>query len=216
MPNVLMPGMPQSGATWLFAALCSIGMWTAMMAAMMLPSLLPALWRYRRAAARAGAARPVWLAVLVGGGYCAVWAAAGLLVCPLGVALAAAGRGRPLPASLLGGVVVLLAGAFQFTSWKTRHLAAARHAPVLGGQPTSAAASWRHGVRLGLHCCRSCANLTTVLAVIGLMDVRAMAALTAAVTVERLVPSGRGGARAVGTAVVVAGVVLIAHAARPG
>ncbi|HEX5180386.1 MAG TPA: DUF2182 domain-containing protein [Gemmatimonadaceae bacterium] len=216
MPNVSMPGMPQPGATWLSAALCSIGMWTAMMAAMMLPSLVPALWRYRRAAARAGAARPMWMAVLAGGGYCAVWAAAGFLVCPLGAALSAAGRGRPVASSLLGGVVVLLAGTFQFTSWKTRHLAAARRAPVLGGRPTSAAASWRHGVRLGLHCCRSCANLIAVLAVVGLMDVGAMAALTAAVTVERLVPSGRGGARVVGTAVVVAGMVLMARAARPG
>lgn len=216
MPNVTMPGMSQPGATWLSAALCSVGMWTVMMAAMMLPSLGPALWRYRRAAARAGAARPVWLAVLVGGGYCAVWAAAGLLVCPLGAALAAAGRGWPLPVSLFCGVVVLLAGAFQFTSWKTRHLAAARQAPVLGRQPASAGASWRHGVRLGLHCCRSCANLIAVLAVVGLMDIGAMAALTAAVTVERLVPSGRGGARVVGTAVVVAGMVLVARAALPG
>jgi predicted metal-binding membrane protein len=50
-----------------------------------------------------------------------------------------------------------------------------------------------------------------VLLVIGVMDLRAMAVATAAITVERLAPSGERAARAVGAVVVGAGLFLIAR-----
>jgi predicted metal-binding membrane protein len=52
-----------------------------------------------------------------------------------------------------------------------------------------------------------------ILLVIGVMDVRAMAVVTAAITVERLLPAGERIARATGTVVVAAGVLLIVRAA---
>jgi predicted metal-binding membrane protein len=52
-----------------------------------------------------------------------------------------------------------------------------------------------------------------ILLVIGIMDLRAMVLVTAAITVERLAPAGERVARAIGTAVVGAGVILIAQAA---
>jgi len=51
-----------------------------------------------------------------------------------------------------------------------------------------------------------------ILLVIGVMDLRAMAVVTAAITVERLAPAGERVARAVGAVVVVAGFLLIARA----
>jgi predicted metal-binding membrane protein len=48
----------------------------------------------------------------------------------------------------------------------------------------------RHGVGLGLHCSACCGNLIAILLVIGVMDLRAMAVVTAAITWERLAPSG--------------------------
>ena len=39
-----------------------------------------------------------------------------------------------------------------------------------------AGTAWRHGLRLGLHCSHCCAGLTAILLVIGVMDLRAMAA----------------------------------------
>lgn len=75
-----------------------------------------------------------------------------------------------------------------------------------------AGTAWRHGLRLGLHCCTCCAGLTAVLLVIGVMDLRVMAAVTAAITVERLAPGGERLARAIGAVVVVAGLVLIVRA----
>jgi hypothetical protein len=52
-----------------------------------------------------------------------------------------------------------------------------------------------------------------ILLVIGVMDLRAMAVVTAAITVERLAPAAEPVARAIGVVVVGAGLFLIAQAA---
>jgi len=51
-----------------------------------------------------------------------------------------------------------------------------------------------------------------VLLVIGVMDVRAMAVVTVAITAERLSPAGEGVAQVIGAVVVGIGLVLIARA----
>ena len=55
-----------------------------------------------------------------------------------------------------------------------------------------------------------------ILLVVGLMDLRAMAVVTAAITVERLAPAGERVARVTGAVVVGAGLFLIARAAGLG
>jgi predicted metal-binding membrane protein len=55
-----------------------------------------------------------------------------------------------------------------------------------------------------------------ILLVIGVMDLRAMAVVGAAITVERLAPAGERVARAIGAGAVGAGVFLIARAAGLG
>src|SRR5262245_52267611 len=52
-----MAWMRMPGQTWLGAAAAFLGMWEVMMVAMMLPSLVPMLRRYREAVAWAGEAR---------------------------------------------------------------------------------------------------------------------------------------------------------------
>ncbi|MDN7183226.1 DUF2182 domain-containing protein [Caballeronia sp. SEWSISQ10-4 2] len=211
MAWMLMPGQ-----TWPGAATSFLGMWVVMMVAMMLPSLVPMLWRYREAVGRTGETRLGRLTALVGAGYFFVWTAFGMLAFPLGVALAAVemqvpALARAVPVAV--GVVVLIAGALQFTEWKAHHLACCRAAPGHGrALPANAGTAWRHGVRLGLHCSTCCAGLTAILLVIGVMDLRAMALVTAAITVERLAPAGEHVARAVGAVIVVAGMFLIARA----
>ena len=115
------------------------------------------------------------------------------------------------------GVVVLIAGSLQLTAWKARHLACCREAPG-GGRtlPADAGTAWRHGLRLGLHCSHCCVGLMAILLVIGVMDLRAMAVVAAAITVERLAPAGERVARAIGAVVVAAGLFLITLAARLG
>jgi predicted metal-binding membrane protein len=195
-------------------------MWIVMMVAMMLPSLMPMLWRYRLTVRRTADTRLGRLTVLVGAGYFFVWTALGMIAFPLGVALAAVEMQLPALARAVPiavGVVALIAGALQFTAWKAHHLACCREAP--GPRCTllaDASTAWRHGLRLGLHCCYCCSGLTAILLAIGVMDLRVMGVVTAAITVERLAPAGERVARAIGAVVVGAGLFLIARAAGLG
>jgi predicted metal-binding membrane protein len=215
-----MAWMRMPGQTWPGAAASFLGMWVVMMLAMMLPSLVPMLWRYRQTVSRTGDMRLGRLTVLVGVGYFFVWTVLGMAAFPLGVALAAVEMRQPALARAVPiavGVVILIAGALQFTAWKARHLACCRQAPGCGRMLTAGAGpAWRYGLRLGLHCSYCCAGLTAILLVIGVMDLRAMAVVTAAITVERLAPAGERVARALGAVVVGAGLFLIARAAGLG
>jgi predicted metal-binding membrane protein len=105
-------------------------------------------------------------------------------------------------------------GALQFTAWKAHYLACCRAAPGRGRTlPADAGTAWRQGLRLGLHCSYGCGNLMALVLVIGVMDLRAMAVVAAAITVERLAPAGERVAQAIGVVVVGAGLLLIARAA---
>ena len=212
-----MAWMRMPGQTWPGAAASFLGMWVVMMVAMMLPSLVPTLWRYRQAVGRAGETRLARPTVLVGVGYFSVWTVFGMAAFPLGIAVAAVEMQQPTLARAVPiaiGGVVLIAGALQFTAWKARHLACCRAAPGRGGTlPADAGTAWRHGVRLGLHCSYCCGGLMAILLVIGVMDLPAMAVVGAAITLERLAPAGERVARAIGAVVVGAGLFLIARAA---
>jgi predicted metal-binding membrane protein len=211
-----MAWMRMPGQTWAGAAASFLGMWVVMMVAMMLPSLIPMLRRYRQAVGSTGETRLGRLTALVGVGYFFVWTAFGMAVLPLGVALAAVEMQQPAlsrAVPMAVGAVVLVAGSLQRTTWKARQLACCREAPGRGRTlPADAGTAWRHGLRLGLHCSQCCAGLIAILLVIGVMDLRAMAVVAAAITVERLAPAGERVARATGAISVVAGLLLVARA----
>ena len=225
MGGMLMPGgwtmsmawMRMPGQTWPGAAASFLGMWIVMMVAMMLPVLVPMLWRYREAVTSAAETPLGLLTALVGMGYFCVWTLFGMVAFPLGFALAEAemqyrALSRAVPTAL--GVIVLIAGACQFTAWKAHHLACCRESPERGrGLPADAGTAWRHGMRLGLHCGCCSAGLTAILLVMGVMDLRVMAVVTTAITAERLAPAGERVARAIGVIVVGAAMLLLARAA---
>jgi predicted metal-binding membrane protein len=192
-------------------------MWVVMMVAMMLPTLVPTLLRYRNALGRTSATRLNRLTALAGIGYFFVWAVFGLAVFPVGVVLATVEMNTPALARAVpvaAGVIVLIAGALQFSRWKAHHLACCREEPGSGrGLPSDGVAAWRQGLRFGFDCGYSCANLTVILLVMGVMDLRTMVAVTSAIAVERLAPSGQRAARAIGAVVMAAGVLVIARSA---
>ena len=208
-----MAWMRMPGQTWLGVAASFLGMWVVMMVAMMLPSLVPMLLRYRRAVGSAGEMRLGRLTALVGVAYFFVWTVFGMAAFPLGVALATVEMQQPALARAVPiavGVVVLIAGSLQLTAWKARHLACCREIP--GRSRTLAAdagTAWRHGLCLGLHCSYCCAGLMAILLVIGVMDLRTMAVVGAAIMVERLAPAGERVARAIGAVAVGTGLFLI-------
>lgn len=171
--------MEMPGQTWTAAGATFLGMWTLMTAAMMLPSLVPMLVRYRRDVVGASIARVGILTVVVAIAYFVVWIAIGVLVFPFSTVI---GRLHPLGA----GAIAAGAIAYQWTRWKARDLACCRHM-FLNARPHSAdvPTAWREGVRYGLHCARCCANLMTIPFVLGTMSVGVMVLVGAVIAAER-------------------------------
>src|SRR5213083_1849887 len=116
-----MAWMRMPGQTWPGAAASFLGMWVVMMVAMMLPSLVPMVWRYRQAVGRTGEMRLGRLTALVGVGYFFVWTVFGMAAFPLGVALAAVAMQQPALARAVPiavGDIVLILGSLQLTACK--------------------------------------------------------------------------------------------------
>jgi predicted metal-binding membrane protein len=212
-----MAWMRMPGQSWPAAALGFLAMWVLMMAAMMLPSLASMLARYRRGLRRYGASRTGAATALAGAGYLCAWAVFGALVYPLGLLLASAEMRSAALARLVPlatGAVVLLAGVLQLTPWKARRLWECRDPLACCGPASDGPrGAFRHGLRLGLRCSLCCAGLIAVLLVSGVMDLRVMALVTAAITAERLAPWPARVARATGLLLVALGVVEVARAA---
>ncbi len=211
MGGMAMPGgwtmsmlwMRMPGQSWAGTAAGFMAMWAAMLPPMMLPALLPALARYRRVlAGRSSTARLDVLTAQAAAGYFAVWLAQGGVVYALGTALAAAAMRDPVLAAhapLAASLLLIGAGVVQWSRWKAHRLGCCHTLAAHGG------AAWRAGARLGWECSTCCAGLTAVLLVAGIMDLRAMALVTVAISAERLAPRGAGVARAIGVALIALG-----------
>ena len=196
-------GMPMPGGwtmamTWmrmpgqsLFAAwLMFMAMWSLMMSAMMLPCLGIFLARYH------GSMRGT---MAVGATYLLVWIAAGLVVYPIGIAITGAEMRWPALARavpLATVAVLVIAGAVQLTSWKTRQI-------VRCCDLSADDSPWRYGARLGLRCGACCATFMIALLVTGMMSVIGMTAATIAITLERVAPRPQVAARLFGVALIV-------------
>ena len=203
--SMSMTWMRMPGQTWVGAAVAFVGMWIVMMLAMMLPSLVAALRCCRDR-----------LTALVAIGYFFVWTVVGLVAFPFGVmvttiAMQQPALARAVPSTI--GLIVLVAGAFQFSEPKVRHLECCRKTPEpIGAPPMNVYQAVGRGIRLGLHCCYCTAGYTAILLVAGVMDLRAMALVTAAISAERLAPSAQRVSRALGVLLTAAGLFLVARA----
>ena len=125
--------MRMPGQTWPGAAASFVGMWVVMMAAMMLPSLVPDAVALSPLDRRASEARLGRLTALVGVGILPRLGGAGSDRVSTrrrvgGAPDAGAGAARASRRSAIGAAV-LLAGVVQLTPWKARHLALCREAP---------------------------------------------------------------------------------------
>ena len=210
--------MRRPGQTWVGAGASFLIMWHVMMVAMMMPSLFPALWRFRELMDGTDQTTRDRLTALVGIGYFFVWAVVGVAAFSAGIVVTAIEMQQPVVARLVPaaiGAVVLIAGALQFTNWKARQLACFRESRR-GAEmsPLNALTAWRHGLRLGIHCARCSAGLTVILLVLGVMDLWTMAVVTSGITIERFAPTGDYAARIIGVVALGTGMVLIAHGVR--
>jgi predicted metal-binding membrane protein len=185
------------------------------MVAMMLPSLVPMLLRYRDSVRGQARTRLGRLTALASAGYLFIWAIFGVAVYPLGLLSTTAEMRLPAVARSVPfatGVVLLLAGCVQLSAWKARQLERCRDAPACRHLlPTDARSAWQHGIFLGAHCSLCCAGFMMALLVTGVMNLGTMAIVTAALTVERLSPRPQYAVRVAGIGLIAAGAFVLAQ-----
>ena len=171
--------------------------WQVMVAAMMLPSSLPLVTLFFHAGSSHPGASRAKAAFLAG--YAAVWSAFGALAFGGDVALHRVVERwlwldrRPW---LLGGVVLMLAGWFQFSELKHRCLKVCRQPGVylLRHYGRGTGRAFRIGSGHGLFCLGCCWALMLVSFAVGVANLPWMAVLTAVMVFEK---TGRGAERGV-------------------
>ena len=187
--------------------------WQVMTAGMMLPSSLPLVWLFARASRNQDRPR-LALAVFLAA-YFAVWT--GFAVAALGAdagirSLTARWAWLDERPELLAGGVLILAGAFQFSSLKERCLDACRN-PMhfmwrFYGRGVGKA--WRFGLHHGLFCLGCCWALMLIMFAVGVGQLVVMAILTGLMTIEKTSRFGRRLAPAVGVGLLLWGAVILA------
>ncbi len=190
--------------------------WVIMMVAMMFPTAAPMIVAFHTVQAgkrqRGEAFVSTWIFVAA---YLLVWGLSGVAACAGALAVeAVAARTAlsPATAARVGGTVLIAAGLYQLTPLKDLCLSKCR-TPI-----TFIMTSWRDGaagaLRMGLlhgaYCLGCCWLLFVILFPLGIMNIAAMAGITLAIFVEKILPWGRLAARATAAALVVYGVVVIA------
>jgi predicted metal-binding membrane protein len=198
------------------AALAFLLAWQVMIAAMMLPSSLPLVGLYARASAHAPGRRRAMAALL--GGYALVWSAFGLVAFAADAGLHAAVDASPWLERhdwWIGGSVLALAGAFQFTSLKDACLDNCRHPGqfLMRHYERGAAGGLRLGARHGLFCVGCCWALMLVMFAAGVASLLWMALLTAVMVHEKTRPLGARAVPVTGVALLAAASVVLAYSA---
>lgn len=182
--------------------------WVAMMAAMMLPPVLPVVRRYAHAAA--GRAGP---AIVFVTGYLALWAAVGVPAYLASVRLNPMVHTCPWVGRVAGAVAVL-AGLHQLTPFKAmclRHCRWPISAPRGSGHVNRVAGAFIAGGRYGVYCLGSCWMLMLLLIALGTMQLAWMMALAAVIWLEKATPFGDRLRRVTGAVLVLLGVALLVH-----
>ena len=155
-----MHGMDMGVATQLGSFTVFVALWVSMMAAMMLPGVVPAVMWHAHAIGRVRAV-PLFI-----GSYLAVWTLVGLAVYALY---------RP-HGSLAAGVAVIAAGAYEFTPIKQHFRRRCRE-------------SVRSGFELGLYCVGSSIGLMLILVALSVMSVTWMSVIAVLVLAQKLLPA---------------------------
>ncbi|MBA8823345.1 putative metal-binding membrane protein [Saccharopolyspora lacisalsi] len=185
--------------------------WVVMMAAMMLPSIAPfTVGVGRLLGTRAGPGALTALTV----GYLLVWSASGVFGYSVVRGFEALATGGSAIAVRAGAVVLLLAGAYQFTPFKQWCLVRCRSPLALVIRYADLASRSRRGaLRVGLYhggyCLGCCWALMAVLLAAGAMSLVWMAVVAAAIAVEKVLPRGEMFGYAVGVLLVAPGIALL-------
>jgi predicted metal-binding membrane protein len=154
-----MNGMDMGVATRLGSFPFFVALWVSMMAAMMLPGAVPAVWR------RAHADGGVLAVPLFVGSYLAVWTLVGVAVYALY---------RP-HGSVVAGAIAIAAGVYEFM-------------PLKQHCRRRCAESVRSGLQFGLYCVGSTIGLMLILVALSVMSVAWMSVIAVLVLAQKLLP----------------------------
>lgn len=209
--------LEESGLAWPVAAAVFLACWQVMIAAMMLPSSMPAL-ALLRSSGRGERRSPARAAVAFLVGYAAPWTAFALLAFAGDTAIHRAVDAWPWLAAhafLIGAVTLAGAGIFQLTALKGRCLAVCHNPRALFAQHyrTGLGSAWRIGARYGALSIGCCWGLMLIMFGIGVGGLGWMAALTAAMLVEKTFPWGRQTRLALGIALLLLAGLWLLHSA---
>jgi len=218
--SMSMAWMAMGSRSALGRAAMFLAMWTVMMIAMMLPSVMPVVLLHRKLmvarAEREQAASGSNVLLLVG--YFAVWAAFGAVAYALGVTITgavmrSASLSRAVP--IATGLVLAVGGLYQLTSWKQSCLSHCRSPlEIFARHPLRGAAdSLMLGINHGSHCAACCWALMAIQLALGIMSLPLMAAVALVIYLEKCWKYGQTLAAAVGIAAIVGGALLVFRAA---
>jgi predicted metal-binding membrane protein len=210
-----MPGMSRAPLTMGMTAPLFMAMWVAMMVAMMFPTAAPMIVTFaavqsgRRARGRATV--PTWLFVAA---YLAVWTALGVLAYALAAGAERLATRHAWPVddvARLGGSVLVLAGLYQLSPLKHACLGKCRTPLqfILGSWRDGTVGAVRMGLAHGVDCLGCCWLLFVILFPLGIMNVVAMALVTALIFAEKSLAVGPQIARAAGALLVTYGILVV-------
>ncbi|MEO7165903.1 MAG: DUF2182 domain-containing protein [Spartobacteria bacterium] len=210
-----MEAMPMSAPDRLVWTAATLGplfvMWIIMMVAMMLPSALPMILTFASVARRRRQeARPFVPVTIFVAGYLAIWGGFSVVAAVAQWLLHREALLSPMmqtSSALVGGILLLLAGIFQFTPLKRSCLNYCR-APldfVMTRWREGRKGAFTMGLEHGLFCAGCCWALMALLFVLGVMNLFWIAGLAVLVGLEKMLPG-----RVILTRV--SGVLLIAWA----
>lgn len=207
---IRMPDMPAYAAVaagraspWLLRDLAlALGMWTVMMAGMMLPGALPTILLVTAVKRREAVGVRGGLAFAAG--YLLVWTGFSLAATLLQAALLQWGWLTPmltLAGRWMGAALFAAAGLYELSALKRRCLGHCRSTlQVLAhGWRPGVGGALRMGLAHGLYCVGCCTGLMALLFVGGVMDLRWVVGLAVLVMLQKLLP-GRAATLSVVTA----------------
>jgi predicted metal-binding membrane protein len=212
--NLVGDGAPGLAALALFAAA-----WQAHVAAMMLPSSMPMIELFGRAAS--GQRRPRLAASVFVGGYAFVWTVFGVVALAgdsvLHQVVHRSAWLEAHPELLMGGALVL-AGAFQFSDLKDRCLTECRHPAAFLQRyyRRGLDEAFRLGMRHGVSCLGCCWALMILMFAVGIANLLWMAPLALLMAAEKTWSQGQMLVRPVGAVLLIAGTGLITATVMPG
>lgn len=186
-------------------------MWGAMMAAMMLPTMVPTLRSYEDLIVSADGTRAGWLGVILG--YFAIWLAFAALIATIQLALLFAGVVDMLGIATsrwFAAALLLAVGLFQFS--RTKEIChGVCHSPMmyfLGKWRSGFVGGLRMGLGLGVFCVGCCWGFMALGFAGGVMNLAWMGLATLFMVIEKLPQVGHYVTKPMGFALIIGACVV--------